>query len=255
MGIHSKVWGQYLWRLLHSLTYSYNPKLQDNIKSKYIRLFHVLKDFIPCPICRNHYTSRCNRNPPEKNITSTEQFVTWLSYIHNEVNVGLGKPIVSKKQSDMQYVRNGKLTYDFKDFVILFRIMTMINYVNYLAVQKFIQLTFEIFPDNILTKNAPNSYKTIPTINNGVSLNIWIQNFDVEFAKNRKMKPYLTNPSIVPRIVEDKQFAKQNQNFQPRIRNNQYPLNNNQPNNIQPKITNKIIKNDIDVFLKKYKII
>lgn len=66
MGVHSKVWGQYLWRLLHALTYSYNPKMNAELKAKYVRLFHVLKDAIPCPICRNHYTGRCNRNPPEK---------------------------------------------------------------------------------------------------------------------------------------------------------------------------------------------
>lgn len=251
MGIHSKVWGQYLWRLLHSLTYSYNPKLPTTIKSKYIRLFHVLKDFIPCPICRNHYTSRCNRNPPERNMASTDQFVTWLSNIHNEVNMGLGKPYISKRQCDNQYVRNGKLTYDFKDFVVLFRIMTMINYVNYPALQKFIQLTFEIFPDNILSKNAPNSFKTITTINNGITLNIWIQNFDIEFAKNRKTKPYLANPSIVPRITEDTQFAKQNQNIKPRTNN----YNNTITQTPQPTNTSKIIKNDIDVFLKKYQII
>ena len=58
MGVHSKVWGQYLWRLLHTLTYSYNPKMNAEIKAKYVRLFHVIKDAIPCPICRNHYTGR-----------------------------------------------------------------------------------------------------------------------------------------------------------------------------------------------------
>jgi len=249
MGIHSKVWGQYLWRLLHTLTYSYNPKLSDNIKSKYIRLFHVLKDFIPCPICRNHYTSRCNRNPPERNMATTDQFVVWLSNIHNEVNIGLGKPTVSKRQSDMQYIRNGKINYDFRDFVVLFRIMTMINYVNYPAVQKFLELLFDIFPDNTLTKFAPNSKKTLNTIYNGITLNIWIQNFDIEFAKNRKTKPYLANQDIMPRVVEDPIFARENQNITPITKNR----------TIQPpqqKINNsKIIKNDIDIFLKKYNII
>lgn len=253
MGIHSKVWGQYLWRLLHSLTYSYNPKLPENIKSKYARLFHVLKDFIPCPICRNHYTGRCNRNPPERNMNSTNQFTTWLSNLHNEVNIGLGKPTVSKRQSDLQYIKNGKLTYNFRDFVVLFRIITMINYVNYPAVQKFIQLTFEIYPENLLTKNAPNSYKTISSISDGTTLNIWIQHFDIEFAKNRKLQPYLTNPSIVPRIVEDRKFAKENQNFT--IRHNITSSNSQQVRQQPVKNSSKIIKNDIDVFLKKYKII
>ena len=32
MGIHSKVWGQYLWRTLHSMTYAYDPKMPDDLK-------------------------------------------------------------------------------------------------------------------------------------------------------------------------------------------------------------------------------
>ena len=128
MGIHSKVWGQYLWRLLHCLTYSYHPKLSSEIKAKYIRLFHVLKDFIPCPVCRSHYTTRCNRNPHERNMSSTDQFVIWLSNINNEVNAGLGKPLIGKRQSDIMYVKNGKVNFDIRDFIVLFRIMTMINY-------------------------------------------------------------------------------------------------------------------------------
>ena len=238
MGIHSKVWGQYLWRLLHTLTYSYNPKMSNELKAKYVRLFHVLKDAIPCPICRNHYTGRCIRNPPEKNMQSTDSFVIWLSNIHNEVNSGLGKPLVGKKDSDSQYIKNGKIAFDFRDFVILFRIITMINYVNFPAVQKLIQLVFEIYPDKILTKNAPNSYKTISHIQNNQTLNQWIIQFDVEFATNRKMQPYLNTPNIVPNVIEEPPQLRQTvKNLTP----------------IQD--FSKIVKNDIDIFLKKYKII
>lgn len=235
MGIHSKVWGQYLWRLLHCLTYSYNPKLSSEIKAKYIRLFHVLKDFIPCPVCRSHYTSRCNYNPPERNMNSTDQFVIWLSNIHNEVNSGLGKPYVGKKQADHMYVKNGKVKFDIRDFVILFRIMTMINYVNFPAVQKFIQLFFDIYPNKGLSKYAPNSQKNINTIFNNDSLNIWIHNFDSEYSKNKKSNPYLA-PTNIPEKITIK--TKQN--------NSPYKFSRN---------SSKIVKNDINEFLKRYNII
>jgi hypothetical protein len=239
MGVHSKVWGQYLWRLLHALTYSYNPKMNAELKAKYVRLFHVLKDAIPCPICRNHYTGRCNRNPPEKNMQTTDTFVIWLSNIHNEVNSALGKPQVGKRESDNQYVKNGKLNFDFKDFVILFRIITMINYVNFPAIQKLIQLVFDIYPDKVFLKNAPNSYKSINTIQNNQTLNTWITYFDAEFAKNRKTQPYLNTPNIIPRIVEEPPQLRQPVK---NLTQKQYDMS-------------KIVKNDIDIFLKKYKII
>ena len=133
---------------------------------------------------------------------TTETFVIWLSNIHNEVNSALGKPQVGKRESDNQYVKNGKLNFDFKDFVILFRIITMINYVNFPAIQKLIQLVFDIYPDKVFLKNAPNSYKSINTIQNNQTLNTWITYFDAEFAKNRKTQPYLNTPNIIPRIVE-----------------------------------------------------
>lgn len=234
MGIHSKVWGQYLWRLLHCLTYSYHPKLSSEIKAKYIRLFHVLKDFIPCPVCRSHYTNRCDRNPPERNMSSTDQFVIWLSNIHNEVNAGLGKPLIGKRQSDNMYVKNGKVNFDIRDFIVLFRIMTMINYVNFPAVQKFLQLFFEIYPNKTLTKYTPNSQKNIKTIFNNESLNTWIHQFDAEFAKNKKSKPYLSSysPPIIstpkPKPLIPKNYSKNN---------------------------SKIVKNDVNSFLQKYKII
>jgi len=256
MGIHSKVWGQYLWRLLHTITYSYDPKMPDELKSKYVRFFHVLKDFIPCPICRNHYTDRMNKNPPEKNMASKDDLVSWLNNLHNEVNAGLGKPIVSKKYADSYYVRDGKLTYDFIDFITLFRILTIMKHINYPATRKFLELLFEIYPDKYLQKNASKSLKAIDSIVNGPSMNIWIIFFDNEFAKSRKMKTYL-NIEIDPKIEQQ-------------IINQKFPQKNKEPQYIEQiaeragnsisqenseRHSSRIVKNEIQDFLKKYQLI
>lgn len=255
MGIHSKVWGQYLWRLLHTLTYSYNTKMPDELKGKYIRFFHVLKDFIPCPICRNHYTQRMTKNPPENNMKTTDDFVSWLNNLHNEVNAGLGKPLVSKKYADTYYIKNGQLTYDFKDFVILFRILTMMKYVNYPALKKFLELLYEIYPDNYLSKYSPKSQKTIHTIYDASSLNIWIIEFDIEFAKNRKTKSYLNIEHKEPEQTHNE--TKQTESV-PKLKEIT-PIVNREPSNLSQensfKYNSKIVKSEIDEFLKKYKII
>lgn len=244
MGIHSKVWGQYLWRLLHTITYTYEPKMSDEMKGKYIRFFHVLKDFIPCPICRNHYTERIGKNPPEKNMKTKDELVLWLNNLHNEVNAGLGKPLISKRYADSYYVKDGKLTYNFSDFIILFRIISIMRFINYPAVRKFLEILFEIYPDKYISKNAPKSSKSIETITNNESLAKWIVFFDNEFAKNRKMKTYLNTEIDTTeqfKVIETQDYSS--------LRT---------PTRISRELSerhSRIVKDEVDNFLKQYKII
>ena len=243
MGIHSKVWGQYLWRTLHTITYTFDPKMPTTLREKYVKFFHVLKDFIPCPICRAHYTKRCELNPPEKNMKTTDALVSWLNNLHNEVNAGLGKPNIPKKYADSYYVKNGKLTYDFRDFVVLFRIMTMIKKLNFPAIIKFIQLFYEIYPEEYLPRNAPKSLELANIIQNNVKLNEWIVHFDMEHAKNKNTTTYLTEKDVSYKINDEINLETVSQISA-----------RNQSANL-PKRTNRVVRNEVDEFLRKYKII
>ena len=243
MGIHSKVWGQYLWRTLHTITYTFDPKMPTTLREKYVKFFHVLKDFIPCPICRAHYTKRCESNPPERNMKTTDALVGWMNNLHNEVNSGLGKPNIPKKYADSYYVKNGRLTYDFRDFVVLFRIMTMIKKLNFPAIIKFIQLFYEIYPEEYLPKNAPKSLELANIIQNNVKLNEWIVHFDMEHAKNKNAATYLTEKDVSYKI-----------NDEINSENVAQISARNQSANL-PKRTNRVVRNEVDEFLRKYKII
>jgi len=243
MGIHSKVWGQYLWRTLHTISYTFDPKMPTNLREKYIKFFHVLKDFIPCPICRAHYTKRCESNPPERNMKTTDALISWLNNLHNEVNSGLGKPNIPKKYADSYYVKNGKLTYDFRDFVVLFRIMTMIKKLNFPAIIKFIQLLYEIYPNEYFYKMAPKSLELVNIIQNNVKLNEWIVYFDMEHAKNKNTTTYLTEKDVSYKINDE---INSDIVAQINVRNQSANL---------PKQANRVVRNEIDEFLRKYKII
>lgn len=243
MGIHSKVWGQYLWRTLHTISYTFDPKMPTNLREKYIKFFHVLKDFIPCPICRAHYTKRCESNPPERNMKTTDALVSWLNNLHNEVNAGLGKPNIPKKYADSYYVKNGILTYDFRDFVVLFRIMTMIKKLNFPAIIKFIQLLYEIYPDGYFYKMAPKSLELVNIIQNNVKLNEWIVHFDMEHAKNKNTATYLTDKDVSYKINDEINSETVSQISA-----------RNQSANL-PKRVNRVVRNEVDEFLRKYKII
>jgi len=227
---NSKIWGQYLWRTLHTVTYCYRPDLPDQTKHKFVRFFYVLRDVIPCPICREHYKKRIASNPPENNMGSTEQLVTWLNILHNEVNAGLGKPLVSIMYANSYYVRDGKLTYDFKDLVVLFKIMHMIKTVNYPAVRKFLSILFEIYPDNILIKYAPKCHKFIKTIENSQTLNAWASEFDTEFNHNK-----INGIEHIKKPKQDKP-----------------PKTEEQKRNKQ---LSKVVRQDIQDFLQKYNLV
>ena len=243
MGIHSKVWGQYLWRTLHTISYTFDPKMPTALREKYVKFFHVLKDFIPCPICRAHYTKRCESNPPERNMKTTDALISWLNNLHNEVNAGLGKPNIPKKYADSYYVKNGRLTYDFRDFVVLFRIMTMIKKLNFPAIIKFIQLLYEIYPDGYFYKMAPKSLELVNIIQNNVKLNEWIVYFDMEHAKNKNTTTYLTEKDVSYKINDE---INSDIVAQINVRNQSANL---------PKQTNRVVRNEVDDFLRKYKII
>lgn len=190
--MNSKVWGQFLWRLLHTITYSYPNNCSSNLKTKYIEIFYCLRDIIPCVICRNHYKQRLTKMPVENYMGNKDAFINWLINLHNEVNVGLHKRFVSRQEADKVYIDDkGNLRFDFKDFVILFRLFSMMTEINYPGVKKFITLVFEIYPNEFLIKKAPKSHKNINKILIASDLNKWIVEFDAEFSKNTNRKPHI----------------------------------------------------------------
>jgi hypothetical protein len=174
---------------------------------------------------------------------STDTIVGWLNNLHNEINVGLGKPNIPKKYADSYYVKNGRLTYDFRDFVVLFRIMTMIKKLNFPAIIKFIQLFYEIYPEEYLLRNAPKSLELVNIIQNNVKLNEWIVHFDMEHAKNKNTATYLTEKDVSYKINDEINSETVSQ-----------ITSRNQSANL-PKRTNRVVRNEVDEFLRKYKII
>jgi hypothetical protein len=174
---------------------------------------------------------------------TTDALISWLNNLHNEVNAGLGKPNIPKKYADSYYVKNGRLTYDFRDFVVLFRIMTMIKKLNFPAIIKFIQLLYEIYPNEYFYKMAPKSLELVNIIQNNVKLNEWIVHFDMEHAKNKNTTTYLTDKDVSYKINDE---INSDIVSQINVRNQSANL---------PKQANRVVRNEIDEFLRKYKII
>jgi len=78
----TRFWGPPGWTLLHTIAYSYNPKL----KSEYNLFFTNLKYVLPCIYCRASYTEYIEDLPIENFLDTRDNFFYWLYQIHNMVN-------------------------------------------------------------------------------------------------------------------------------------------------------------------------
>ena len=264
--MNSKVWGQYLWRLLHTITYSYPNKCSQKLKGKYIDIFYCLRNIIPCSICKIHYRKRLNEFPVERFLNNKDNFINWLIKLHNEVNVGLYKRTVSRKEADSIYLDDkNKLKYDFKDFVILFRLFSMMSEHNFPEIQKFIKLVFEIYPNDFLLKNAKTSFKNIKKINISSDLNKWIVEFDTELSKSTNKRSNIIildnkdsgNKSKKPTQVSDKKKQKNINTSLDDLEGNRYIATKNKYDKFTPNVSQNQLRNEdmMKTFLKKYNFI
>ena len=76
----TRYWGPSGWKLLHSITFSYEEKL----KKKYIDFFNVIAFILPCKFCRKSYSEYIINDPVDA--SSKESLTKWLWRIHNKVN-------------------------------------------------------------------------------------------------------------------------------------------------------------------------
>jgi predicted sulfurtransferase len=90
---------------------------------------------------------------------------------------------------------------------------------------------------------APKSLELVNIIQNNVKLNEWIVHFDMEHAKNKNTATYLTDKDVSYKINDE---INSDIVAQINVRNQSANL---------PRQANRVVRNEIDEFLKKYKII
>ena len=82
----TRFWGPSGWRILHSITFSYNP-IKD--KSAVRELFTMLPYVLPCKFCRTSLQEYMEADPLEPTLVSRDSLTRWLWRIHNSVNAKL----------------------------------------------------------------------------------------------------------------------------------------------------------------------
>lgn len=101
--LNSRIWGPHYWFVLLTIAISYPPKPNSVTKKKYYEFIQNLPLFLPNENISNHFAKLLDKYPVTPYLDSREMFTRWVHFIHNRINVKLGKPSVSLGRAMGQY--------------------------------------------------------------------------------------------------------------------------------------------------------
>lgn len=76
------IWGQGTWKLLHCISFHYDPARKKDYKSFFVSLGKVL----PCDLCKDHYSEFSSIHPVESALASKADLIRWVIDLHNYAN-------------------------------------------------------------------------------------------------------------------------------------------------------------------------
>ena len=78
----TRFWGPSGWRLLHLITFTYEPSQAAKVG----KFFETLPYVLPCKFCRCSLTEYMDEDPVQDSLASRKALSKWLWRIHNKVN-------------------------------------------------------------------------------------------------------------------------------------------------------------------------
>ncbi len=98
-----EVWGSHYWFFLHTVAHSYPLTPNAITKRKYYDLIQNLPLFIPDAEIGNKFSDLLNKYPVSPYLDNRESFVRWMHFIHNKINLILGKEEISLMEANDRY--------------------------------------------------------------------------------------------------------------------------------------------------------
>jgi hypothetical protein len=93
------VWGPHYWFFLHTIAHSYPASPNEVTKRKYYDTIQNMPLFIPVADIGDRFSQLLDKYPVSPYLGSRESFVRWVHFIHNKINVSLGKDEMSLLES------------------------------------------------------------------------------------------------------------------------------------------------------------
>ena len=106
------VWGPPFWFVMHTVSLNYPLRPTYAQRRTHYDFFYNIRNILPCEMCRQHYRTLLKRFPIEPFLDNRDTLISWVVLIHNQVNVQLGKPTMSREVAMQKY--NG--TYERQSF-------------------------------------------------------------------------------------------------------------------------------------------
>ena len=97
------VWGPPFWFVMHTVSLNYPLKPTYAHRRTHYDFFYNIRNILPCEMCRQHYRTLLKRFPIEPFLDNRETLVSWVILIHNQVNIRLGKPTMTKNAVLQKY--------------------------------------------------------------------------------------------------------------------------------------------------------
>jgi len=102
----SRVWGPHYWFFLHTVAMSYPANANSVTRRKYYDLIHNFPLFIPNAEIGNEFSRLLDKYPVSPYLGKRESFIRWTVFIHNKMNILLGKPEMELNDAIEEYERN-----------------------------------------------------------------------------------------------------------------------------------------------------
>jgi len=90
-----EVWGPHYWFFLETISHTYPQTPNSVTKRKYYEFIQNLPLFIPNPSIGDTFSGLLDQYPVSPYLDSRDSFIRWIHFIHNKINIILGKEEIS----------------------------------------------------------------------------------------------------------------------------------------------------------------
>ena len=98
------IWGPHYWFFLMTVAMSYPDTPNAFTKRKYYDLIMNIPIFIPNPDIGSRFSNLIDKYPVSPYLDNKESFVKWIHFIHNKVNISIGKEEISYSEAFDRYL-------------------------------------------------------------------------------------------------------------------------------------------------------
>ena len=109
MSLNPEIWGPKYWFFLYTIALTYPLSPNDVSKKKYYDFIQNFPLFIPNSEISNTFSQFLDYYPVTPYLDSRESMLKWVHFIHNKINIYLGKPEVTYYDAMNKYYENYKL--------------------------------------------------------------------------------------------------------------------------------------------------